>query len=131
MLSDAFPFLLPSNIKSDLPGKVRRLGDDLERIRSGAGPTDAEIAAAPLIEEWYAVLTPTGLRLAGVVSRHPLFGNGTTVISQVWAADAGGRWVRTISRFYRLGRAAAGNIAAETGRRRRSATAVEGILRDV
>ncbi len=106
MLTRAFPFLLPSHIELDLPDKMRRLGDDLERLRSGTGPTDAEIAAAPLIEDWHAVLTPTGLRLTGFVSGHPRLGNRSTVISQLWAADASGRWVRTLSRFYRLGRAA-------------------------
>jgi hypothetical protein len=26
------------------------------------------------------------------------------LISQLWAADSNGRWVRTLSRFYRLGK---------------------------
>lgn len=130
MLTDAFPFLLPSHIEPDLPCKMRHLGDDLERLRSGTGPTDAEIVAAPLIEDWHAVLTPTGLRLTGFVSGHPRFGNRATIISQLWAADAGGRWVRTLSRFYRLGPAGDGDIT-HAGSRRRLAAGVEGMLSDV
>jgi Family of unknown function (DUF6634) len=103
MLTELFPFLLPCHIERGLPSRLRRLADDLEKLRSGGEPTSAELASAPLIEDWRVVLTPMGLRMDGFVSNHPLLGTRHTLISQLWAADADGRWVRTLSRFYRLG----------------------------
>jgi hypothetical protein len=106
MLTDSFPFLLPRHIERGLASRLRSLADDLERIRSGEAPTSAELERAPLIKNWRPVLTPLGLRLTGFVYNHPLFGTRPTIISQLWAADADGRWVRTLSRLYRLGRSA-------------------------
>jgi len=130
MLTEVFPFLLPTNIENDLPSKMRRLGDDLDRLRSGIGPTGAELAGAPLIEDWHAVLTPMGLRLTGFVSGHPGFSDRSTIISQLWAADASGRWVRTLSRFYRLGRIADADMTDAESTRHLDA-GIEGMLSDV
>ncbi len=104
MLTDAFPFLLP---ETGLPARLRNLADDLDRIRLGTGPSPDELAHAPLIADWRTVLSPLGLRLLGFVSDHPLLGNRTAMTSQVWAADIEGRWIRSLTRFYRLGAAAA------------------------
>jgi hypothetical protein len=103
MLTDNFPFLLPCNVGNAIPATLRRLADDLDRLRAGTAPTAAELANAPLIVDWRCVLTPVGLSLAGFVAGHPLLGNRTARTSQLWAADSGGRWVRTLSRYYRLG----------------------------
>jgi hypothetical protein len=111
MLTELFPFLLPHHIERGLPARLCCLADDLERIRGGDGPTDAELARAPLIEDWQVVLTPLGLRMAGLVSDHPRLGTRQALISQIWAADADGLWVRTLSRFYRLGSSAEAELA--------------------
>jgi hypothetical protein len=104
MLTDHFSFLLPRNIERGLPARLRGLADDLERIRDGSAPTYGEIAKAPSIDRWRAMVTPLGLRLVGSVSGHPRLGSSVALISQIWAADGEGRWVRTLSRFYRLGK---------------------------
>jgi hypothetical protein len=105
MLTDDFPFLLPSNVGGDLPARLRNLADDLVRIGTGAGPGADELANAPLITGWRTLLSPLGLRLLGSVTDHPLLGDRAAMTSQVWAADADGRWIRTLTRFYRLGAA--------------------------
>lgn len=103
MLTTDFPFLLPCHIEAEMPVKLRDLAADLERIRSGEGPTEAELATAPLIVGWHSALTPVGLRLIGFVTGHPRLGNTAAMTAQIWAADAEGTWIRTLSRFYRLG----------------------------
>lgn len=103
MLTENFPFLLSCNVGSAIPTTLRRLADDLDRLRAGTAPAAAELATAPLIVDWRCVLTPVGLSLAGFVAGHPLLGTRPARTSQLWAADADGRWVRTLSRYYRLG----------------------------
>jgi hypothetical protein len=103
MLTEVFPFLLPRNIERGLPVLLRSLAADLDGIRHGAAPGANALADAPLIVEWHATLTPVGLRLAGFVAGHPLLGNRPAMTSQVWVADPAGKWVRTLSRFYKLG----------------------------
>jgi hypothetical protein len=39
----------------------------------------------------------------GFVTSHPLLGSRTALTSQVGAANIDGRWLRTLTRFYRLG----------------------------
>jgi hypothetical protein len=103
MLTTDFPFLLPCHIEAAMPARLRDLAADLDRIRSGKGPTEAELASAPLIVGWQSALTPVGLRLIGFVAGHPRLGKTGAMTSQIWAADAEGTWIRTLSRFYRLG----------------------------
>jgi hypothetical protein len=103
MLTAVFPFLLPRNIERELPARLRSLADDLEDIRRGDAPRADVLAGAPLIVDWYATLSPLGLRLTGFVAGHPLLGNRPAMTSQVWAADAAGKWIRTLTRFYKLG----------------------------
>jgi hypothetical protein len=103
MLAEVFPFLLPHNIERDLPARLRSLAGDLEEIRRGDDPCADVLADAPLIVDWHATLTPLGLRLTGFVAGHPLLGNRPAMTSQVWVADAAGRWIRTLNRFYKLG----------------------------
>ncbi len=105
MLTDAFPFLLPENVGGGLPASLRSLADDLDRIRAGAAPRTEDLADAPLIVDWHGLLSPLGLRLIGFVTGHPLLGNRPAMTSQLWTADPGGRWIRTLTRFYRLGEA--------------------------
>jgi hypothetical protein len=103
MLTKNFPFLLPANVGNAIPATLRRLADDLDRLRAGTAPSVQELVDAPLIVDWRCVLTPVGLSLAGFVAGHPLLGNRPARTSQLWAADPDGRWVRTLTRYYRLG----------------------------
>jgi hypothetical protein len=112
MLTTAFPFLLPHHIEGELPAKLRNLADDLDSIRTGTGPVASALATAPLLVDWRGVLTPTGLRLAGFAAGHPRLGNRPVLTSQIWAADADGHWVRTLSRYYRLGVPAGAHLLA-------------------
>jgi hypothetical protein len=112
MLTKAFPFLLPRYIERDLPAKLRDLAGDIESLRSDGTPADAKLASAPLLVDWRCVLTPVGLRLAGFVAGHPLLGNCAAMTSQVWVASADGRWIRTLSRYYRLGIPANSHLSA-------------------
>jgi hypothetical protein len=103
MLTDDFPFLLLSNGSGNLAARLRALADDLVRIETGAGPEADELASAPLITGWRTVLSPHGLRLLGSVTGHPIVRDGAAMTSQLWAADPNERWVRSVTRFYRLG----------------------------
>jgi hypothetical protein len=103
MLTTAFPFLLPDRIGAGIPATLRDLADDLERIHSSKAPTKEQLAQAPLLVDWTCVISPFGMRLMGFVAGHPLLGNRNAMTSQIWAADAAGTWIRTLSRFYRLG----------------------------
>jgi hypothetical protein len=125
MLTDNHPFLLPDHIGKELTAKLRTLADDLDRIRVGQAPNDREYREAPLIGGWRTIFDPTGLRLTGQVLDHPRIRAGVAMTSQLWAADPSGLWVRTLSRFYRLG-APAGVIDEDP-----DDDAVEGNIRDV
>jgi hypothetical protein len=112
MLTSAFPFLLRHHIECDLPAKLRVLADDLDKIRRGIGPSVSDLAAAPLLVDWRGVLSPLGLCLAGFVAGHPILGNRHIQTSQIWAADDEGHWIRTLSRYYRLGVPAGAHLLA-------------------
>ena len=81
---------------------LERLVADLKRIRDGQGPTHDELAAAPIIHE-YEIEHRLALALRGVILGHPLLGSTVGTTSDLWAITADKRWVRTLSRFYRLG----------------------------
>ncbi|MER2266205.1 DUF6634 family protein [Methylobacterium oxalidis] len=88
----------------DTGERLRDLAEALEAIEEGAGPSPQDLADAPLLEDW-----DVGLRavraLTGVVSGHPDFPRPCRIrTSEVYASD-GRTWVRTYSRWYRLGRA--------------------------
>lgn len=103
MLTVACPFLLPEHIERDLPTKLRNLADDVERLRRRGRPQFSDLDAAPRLDDWAAVMTPQGVRLIGFVTGHPLRGDRAIMTSALWVADAESSWVRTLSRFYRLG----------------------------
>ena len=61
------------------------------------------LQTAPLLDDWVPAMTPVGLQLIGQASGHPLHGDRMVMTSPLWFADPDGGWVRTLSRFYRLG----------------------------
>ena len=104
MITSQYPFLLPFNIDDDLPTRLRTLARDLELIRKAEAPTQRQYDEAPFIDQWRATTDATGLRLTGLVANHPRLRPGPAMTTQLWTADPYGRWVRSLSRFYRLGR---------------------------
>jgi hypothetical protein len=83
--------------------KLRKLASDLSRIRSGKGPTRAEIVGAPVLDWWALGVRPVPA-LTGVVLGHPVLReNNAIVTSELFAIDTAGGFARTYSRFYKLG----------------------------
>jgi hypothetical protein len=102
MLTKLFPFLDPASMPPDLPAKLRRLATDIESL--SYRPLSAlALRDAPTIEGWAAILAPVGVCLVGQAIGHPRLGDRPVITSPLYAADPHGRWVRTTSRFYRLG----------------------------
>lgn len=70
-----------------------------------AGPTEEDIAQAPVLSDWKAAISPGDhVMLWGEVTDHPLLGNARIHTSQLIAIDPEAGWARTASRWYRLGR---------------------------
>lgn len=87
--------------------KLEALCADLKRLHGGHLPTIPELQAAPLLHNWRLML---GLRVVmyGHVSDHPILTGSRRRIetSEVVVNAEGLGWMRTASRFYRLGRPA-------------------------
>jgi hypothetical protein len=81
---------------------LENLVRDLKAIRTGSGPTSAELENAPLLDA-FLVKPYTTFCLTGYATGHPLLGNTHVHTSQLWALDAKNHWARTFSRYYRLG----------------------------
>jgi hypothetical protein len=103
MLTRRFPFLDPAHITPDLARRLRALADDCERLELGRPVSPILLQRAPLLKEWIAAVTPLGVQLVGYVTGHPMHGDRAVATSPVWFADPDGNWIRTLSRFYRLG----------------------------
>ena len=70
-----------------------------------AGPTEEDLAQAPILSDWKAAISPGGhVMLWGEVTDHPLLGNASIHTSQLIAIDPAAGWARTASRWYRLDR---------------------------
>ncbi|KFC68200.1 hypothetical protein FF80_01924 [Devosia sp. LC5] len=95
----------PEVLISILPRETVAAGlREAARIRAGAVPGAAELANAPLLTGWAVQPMPGGLvRLVGFASGHPLLQDGCITTSAILAADEQAGWVRTVSRYYRLG----------------------------
>ena len=103
MLTQLFPFLDPVHITPDLARRLRALADDCDRLNLGRAVSPILLQSAPLLEDWVPAVTPEGLRLIGHASGHPIHGDRMVMTTQLWFADPDGNWIRTLSRFYRLG----------------------------
>lgn len=80
----------------------KRLTRDLAEILRGTKPTAAELDAAPLLQRYRFV--PRSVPSAvGYATGHPLLPGGPVKTSQIFVLDPDFRWMRTLSRFYRLG----------------------------
>jgi hypothetical protein len=67
-----------------------------------AGPSPDDMAVAPALNDWQAIMMRYSCCLAGEVSGHPWL-NGPITTSALIVLDPGLTWARTMSRFYRLG----------------------------
>lgn len=85
--------------------RLRALAADLESMTVFMPNT--ELDDAPILDDWSMCMRPIRA-LTGWTTGHPLLGSREVVTSELFAIDAGGRWARTYSRFYRLGRPAKG-----------------------
>jgi hypothetical protein len=104
MLTKTFPFLDCRKITPDLGERLQGLADDCARLAHDTSFVAARLKTAPVLDLYVPLVTPVGLHLVGQVSGHPRLGSRTIVTSQLWVADPDGMWVRTLSRFYALGR---------------------------
>lgn len=96
--------------------RIQRAIDDLRRIQAGYVPTDAELARAPVLEAWAFAVGDGYLSVAGVVTGHPKILDGhPCVTSPVVAIADDDRWMRTVSRFYKLGRPLASLVGGLDG----------------
>ena len=85
---------------------LEALAADLRRLAAGDMPSEENLAAAPVLSNWKKVALPQP-RLAGKVQGHEA---PMTLTSGVWVYAPAHGWVRTMSRFYRLG------LPADAGR---------------
>lgn len=87
------------------PGRLYDLADDLVGIAAGSRPTPEDLAAAPILEDW-APSVRVVRSVAGRVHGHPGYPAAHAInTSEAYATD-GATWVRTYSRWYRLGQPA-------------------------
>lgn len=88
-----------------VPERVGHLAESLAGIMAGERPTPADLADAPVLQNWRPVARSVQA-LAGEVHGHPDYVPGRTIrTSEIFATD-GVTWVRTYSRWYLLGRPA-------------------------
>jgi hypothetical protein len=90
----------------DREERLRNLKDDVARLSAGWRPAADDLAAAPLLDDWYFALYPgsVDLCLCGRVNGHPSLSNGMITTSPLVTIRIEDGWARTFSRFYRLGR---------------------------
>lgn len=67
------------------------------------GPHPEEFEEAPLLTNWWLEPDTFFLRAGGRCSGHPKISDPFVTTSPVIGLDQEGRWLRTQSRFYRLG----------------------------
>lgn len=103
MLTHLFPFLDPVNITPDLVRRLRALADDAARLLHSRSVSPVLLRGSPLLEDFVIAQTPLGLQLVGRVTGHPRLGDRMAATAPLWFADPDGAWIRTLSRFYRLG----------------------------
>lgn len=82
--------------------RVHELSDDLKLIAQLRAPSIRDIAAAPLLDDWFIGhrMEPA---LVGTVSGHPVVPDGPAVTSGLYVLDPVAGYARTLSRWWRLG----------------------------
>jgi hypothetical protein len=94
--------ITPHNLDSLLQ-KLDSLTTDLRGLKTGTAPSEQQLRACPLLDQWSFGFLPAAC-LVGAVYNHPMLGNRPTLhTSELVLIDPANRWARTWSRFYRLG----------------------------
>ena len=102
-LEPAMAATTPPSLDS-LLRELERLSTDLRSLRAGKAPSEQELRACPLLDQWSFGFLPAAC-LVGAVYQHPMLGNRPTLhTSELVLIDPAKRWARTWSRFYRLGK---------------------------
>lgn len=86
----------------DLKDKLKSLAADLELISSGEGPSPNDLIESPILVDWELIELPV-TAIAGYAIGHPKLGSGHVTTTQIFAIAHDRTWVRTLSRYYRLG----------------------------
>lgn len=105
--------------RADLPvqiGLLRPLADNLDAAARKGGPGCAPLGRAPELRLYQLSLRPIAV-LTGCCTAHPTLREGPTMTSEVCLLDPRRRWVRTLSRSYRLGEPAPDRLYDDPGRR--------------
>lgn len=79
---------------------LRQLASDIEKI-SMFVPRE-ELNDAPILGNWAFASRPRPC-LVGAVTGHPILGDRPDITSEIYAIDSRRQWVRSFSRFYKLG----------------------------
>jgi hypothetical protein len=83
--------------------ELEKLTNDLRSLRAGKAPSERELRACPLLDQWSFGFLPAPC-LVGAIYQHPILGNRPSVhTSELVLIDPSKRWARTWSRLYRLG----------------------------
>lgn len=84
-------------------GEAQRV---LDRLAAGWRPTEVKFHGAPTLTNWRILVLPAEIIFDGIVHGHPYIADGhRSWTSPLIAVDAVlASWVRTVSRWYRLGR---------------------------
>ena len=93
---------IAGNLLGDL-ARAEELARDLARISDGYRPSEHDLAAAPILNDWQIAARPS-LCLRGTPQGHPYCRGTGTITSAVWVLAPGLGWARTLSRYWRLGR---------------------------
>lgn len=82
--------------------RIHALSADLRKIQLGLGPSDDELASAPIIEDWFlgSRIEPA---LIGNVVGHPTLADGPVTTSGIYLLDTELGFARSLSRYYTLG----------------------------
>ena len=80
---------------------LEKVAADLRDILEGSRPTRAELLAAPILRDYGFIAQPVPVALGHCIG-HPVLRDGHVTTSQVYMIDPELRWIRTLSRFYRL-----------------------------
>lgn len=90
--------------KEELEERAQRLLSDVEKLSTGWRPSASDLDNAPFLDAWQVFSDGNGgVYLGGECTGHPRIRDGYITTSCVVAADLDAGWVRTASRFFRVG----------------------------
>jgi hypothetical protein len=83
--------------------ELEKLTRDLRNLSAGKAPSEHELQASPLLDQWSFGFLPAAC-LVGAVYQHPVLRSRPHIhTSELVLIDPERRWARTWSTFYRLG----------------------------